>query len=172
MFVHIFACTIITAGQEKMFVTSLNYESKRKEVYFCWVNDVNNSHLSLKEVVVRNYMFCSSKIYSFGVKNNVQNENMQGKNPLRFRKENLGHTNYLHSMFFFSWVHGVGDTSTDGKRRVFRSVTTSHGRQDMRSRYETQLWTSGWRSWLKNAWCLSSLLIVYQGLRRLEVHYI
>ena len=34
-------------------------------------------------------------------------------------------------------------TSTDGKRGVFRSVTTNHGRQDMRSKYETQLWTSG-----------------------------
>ena len=32
-------------------------------------------------------------------------------------------------------------TSTDGKRGVFRSVTTSHGRQDMCSKYETQLWT-------------------------------
>ena len=41
-----------------------------------------------KELVVRNYMFCSSKIYSFGVKNNVENVNMQDKNPLRFRKEN------------------------------------------------------------------------------------
>ena len=88
MFDHIFACTIITAGQEKMFVTSLNYESKRKEVYFCRVNDVNNSHLSPKEVVVRNYMFCSSKIYSFGVKNNVENANMQDKNPLPYGKEN------------------------------------------------------------------------------------
>ena len=41
-----------------------------------------------EQVVVRNYMFCSSKIYSFGVKNNVENVNMQDKNPLRFRKEN------------------------------------------------------------------------------------
>ena len=34
-------------------------------------------------------------------------------------------------------------TSTDGKRGVFRSVTASHEQQDMRSKYETQLWTSG-----------------------------
>ena len=30
MFDHIFACTIITAGQKKMFVTSLNYERKKQ----------------------------------------------------------------------------------------------------------------------------------------------
>ena len=43
MFDHIFACTIITAGQKKMFVTSLNCVSKKqwlaKEVYFCQVKD-------------------------------------------------------------------------------------------------------------------------------------
>ena len=42
-----------------------------------------------EQVVVRNYMFCSSKIYSFlEYKNNVENANMQDKNPLRYRKEN------------------------------------------------------------------------------------
>ena len=30
MFDHIFTCTIITAGQKKMFVTSLNYERKKQ----------------------------------------------------------------------------------------------------------------------------------------------
>ena len=33
-------------------------------------------------------------------------------------------------------------TSTDGKRGVFRSVTTSHGWHDMRSKYEEHLWIS------------------------------
>ena len=60
-------------------------------------------------------------------------------------------------MFFFSRVHGVGDKQHGRQARGFqvgddKSRTARHA-------YETQLWTSGWRSWLKNAWCLSSLLL-------------
>ena len=94
-----------------------------------------------EQVVFRNYMFCSSKIYSFAVKkkNNVENVNMQCKiRILSGTEKKIKDTpiTYIACSSFPESMPSVTN-STDGKRGVFRSVTTSHGREDMRSKYET-----------------------------------
>ena len=112
-----------------------------KEVYFCRVKNVNNSHLSLNKLLLGTTCFAPEKYTLLEYKNNVENANMQDKNPLRYRKKTKDTPiTYIACSSFPESMASV--TSTDGKRGVFRSVTTSHGRQDMRSKYETQLWTS------------------------------
>ena len=64
MFDHIFACTIIKAEQKNIFNFFELWKQKAvvgKEVYFCRVKDVNNSHLSLNKLLLGTTSFAPQK---------------------------------------------------------------------------------------------------------------